>query len=94
VRACWGVSPEEASEAVSRIPLLHVHGDLGRPNWSPAAEYRRAYWTERPSLKELRDCAQRIRIVHEDIGQETADPIADYFDRAETVCFLGFGTTR
>jgi hypothetical protein len=88
----YGINEEEAAQKVSKIPIIHLHGQLaplldldanGRP-FSPktSADY---VW----------QCIPEIKIVHE-LGADAMKlpqfgQAYHYLRRAEVICFIGFG---
>lgn len=81
--------PTECAKQLSMIPVIHVHGSLGKLPWqsSISRPYEASYGPE-----EIRDAASQIAIIHE--GQGTSEEFYRAFNllnTAERIYFLGFG---
>jgi hypothetical protein len=78
------------------IPIVHVHGLLGRVSVSDvdSEETARAYEGE-VNENILRICARQIRIVHEEVtGSTQFGDARKLLREAEIIAFLGFGYDR
>jgi hypothetical protein len=86
---CW--------EQLSALPIVHLHGALGRlSQGEPGApgEHERDY---RPQLtnRDLMVCAQTIQVISEGGSSQPEYQAAhDHLRAAEVICFLGFGWDR
>ena len=80
-KAKYGRTQEECLGAISTIPIIHVHGQLGE---YPAEEYS-------PDLghRNLKECADHIKIP-QDLSSYGPD-IDGMLTAAERICFIGFG---
>lgn len=85
----FGMSPEDASQALSEIPIVHVHGVLG--------EYPAVPYTNTDSADELLAISKGIKIIHE-IEDRSDGFCSNAFEKssgllsdAERIFFLGFG---
>ncbi len=88
----YGVSEKEAVEKLKKIPIIHLHGQLGvLTGFQNENEYYRDYNTKiTPS--NIQRCADNIKIIHE------ADDTTPEFEKAHELiweakvrCILGFG---
>lgn len=92
----YGKSCGECTAVIKKIPIIHVHGSLGKLPWqsSDPDEDKREY-TPDTEPKELQIAANQIIIVSE--GQDTSEEFQEaiqYLRGAERVYFLGFGYNR
>lgn len=86
-------SNQECAEKLSEIPIIHLHGRLGRLPWQPesGAEQPLLYDAD-ATPEQLRVSAESIKIIHEDIGEYPESVrVKQLLDEAERVYFLGFG---
>lgn len=80
VMTTYGVTEERAKEVLASVEVVHVHGALPpRPEFTPD-------WVRRAS--------EQIRIVHDDLNNDTTRRARELIARADTVCFLGFSYQR
>jgi hypothetical protein len=74
------------------VPVLHMHGDLGEKAWLtdrvPSGAGRPYEPTTDPDV--VRAVAERIRIVHHGVPDETTDRARLWLREAERILFLGF----
>lgn len=90
LRKSYGKDEKEAAGVLSKIPIIHIHGQLGAPSFF--GEKGRDYNTE-ISPEHVAKSANEIYIAHdEDIAnrQQTKDAIR-HIREAERLFFLGFG---
>jgi hypothetical protein len=81
------IDEPEALKLLERIPIHHLHGDLGAfPETKPSG---RAY---EPTLAKqgLQTAASRIKIIHE-ASDGFPKEVISHLERAERIFFLGFG---
>ncbi len=80
----------EALEQLKKIPIIHLHGNLGNlPGMGE--KYIRKY-EKKLSTTALSYCENTIKVVHENIdGQPQFTEANKLIKEAETICFLGFG---
>jgi len=79
----------EVAERLAEIPIIHVHGRLGRLPWQGPGG--RTY-APSPTPNDIRIAAAGIRIVHDQVSQDEAFSQArDLMKKAQRVVFLGFG---
>jgi hypothetical protein len=82
---------QEAGELVNSIPVIHVHGSLGAPDFVPGGAEVRAYDTN-VARRYVELAANNIQILSE--VEADTPPFRKAFEClaiAETVCFVGFG---
>jgi hypothetical protein len=82
---------ENAVTLIEHIPILHIHGQLGLPEWIPAWKGgpSRAYEpSEDPAV--IRQCADQIRIVHHAVTDVVLHTAQTWIREAARVSFLGF----
>jgi hypothetical protein len=91
----FGADEETCIEALKKIPIVHLHGSLGRLPWQ-AKDLFRPYEAI-PDAHALEIASTGIKIVHDDItdGRDADFALAkDLLERAKQVYFLGFGYDR
>jgi hypothetical protein len=89
LQATYAVTAEEASDMVRSIPIVHVHGQLGRPHF--LFDDGRPY-EDHVNKQSLRTCIQDIKIVHEASNDSNEFIMArSILEQAKVICFLGFG---
>jgi hypothetical protein len=99
VRNTYTLNDHEAGALCREaLPVLHFHGDLGHPSWVPTPQedlfgVSREYEPLGAQTFDvsLLNFAQRIKIIHEEIPQETVDIARSWLQSAQRVCFIGFG---
>lgn len=86
----YGLSSPEAAKLVGSIPVIHVHGQLGKLPWMSGDGPSRSY---RPDLlpKSLEIARDSIRIVHEGINDPIFQQASDILNAAQRIVFIGFG---
>ena len=93
VRASYGLGDADALALSQKvIPVLHVHGDLGEPDWGGSpSEWARPYgsFSDAQSRKELKRWAGRIRIVHDEIEKAKIQTARDWLRNSRHACFIG-----
>jgi hypothetical protein len=89
LRASFGLTDDEGKALLQKVPLVHVHGQLGALDYiSPEG---RPYRSD-PTPTIIRRYAREIRIVYEAVPDDPQFRQAhDWLSNAEVVCFLGFG---
>lgn len=89
LRSTYGLSDEDCAEIVRKIPICHVHGQLGAyPGLGDSAREFAATATA-PGIMQ---CAAQIRILHEGADDDPHVERARDLCRAATgVGFVGFG---
>lgn len=82
---------EDASELVSTVKIIHVHGQLGKPHFWGAGG--RPYNPEL-SREAISQCIPEIKIIHDTDTPEPSDEFEEAHQEireAEALCFFGFG---
>lgn len=87
----FGKSDEECAKKLNKIPIIHVHGRLGKLPWQgkPSRAYSPQY-----NFSELEMASEQIIVISEDQDVKTNDGFnqaASLIYGAERICFLGFG---
>ena len=86
---------KEAARITQQVPVYHIHGQLGAPNWLgdsnlATTDMRRSYGAG-VGAESLQQCAKAIRIFDDEVESEpTLENAREALSEAETVCFLGF----
>ena len=91
----YGKNIEECAEKLNKIPIVHVHGKLGRLPWEKSKYSEIPYdMHDYPDQKDLmiRNGSKNINIIHENIEKnEEFDQAHQLINEAERIYFLGFG---
>ncbi len=88
LKAEYGLNDQEAANLVQALAPVHIHGDLGEASWLTGRG--RNYGGEvKPD--DVRAAAARLKIVFEEIPDETKIHIRRVLQATAQVCFLGFG---
>lgn len=89
----YGKSPEDCAKVFKKIPIIHLHGQLGFLPWqSPDSGQWRQYGEDISERFAFRDASGQINIISEDISNNPEFTIAhELIEKAEVVYFLGFG---
>jgi hypothetical protein len=82
---------EECVEKLKRIPIIHLHGDLGGlPGLENSPMSR--YYDIKTTAETLFVARERIKIIHEGFDNATQFRQAQHIlADSEQICFLGFG---
>jgi hypothetical protein len=89
LKARFLMPSDEATEMLSYIPIIHVHGSLG--------DYPHVPYSSEYESSELLDISKKIQIIHEITEPESGFCNAEFehahelLKQAERVYFLGFG---
>jgi len=84
---------EEIAHILRQIPIIHLHGSLGRLPWQDGPGDAHAYGAPLSSAS-LKIAAQGVKIIHEDITDgrdKDFDAAKSLISDADLVVFLGFG---
>lgn len=85
----FDLTTEKCLEYWRQVRVIHLYGQLGA---LPYADPKGRPYTADVSTPVLQRYAGAIKIMHEDVGDDTEFPLArTLLSRAEVVCFLGFG---
>ena len=85
----------EMARLMGEIPVYHIHGRLGAPDWFDDSEWatpddHRLYEKD-VGPERLKQCAEAIRLFDDEIEMKlTLENARGALAEAETVCFLGF----
>jgi hypothetical protein len=82
---------EESAEVLNKIPIIHVHGQLGYlPAWGK--KNSRPFWLE-PDADMLRMCIEEIKVMHEgaDVVTPEYEKARNLLATANKVYFMGVG---
>ncbi len=83
-------SENECIEQLKKIPIIHMHGNLGNLPRMGNQNIRR--YEKALSNTAFSTCENTIKVIHESIDKEDQFKQANkLIKEAETICFLGFG---
>ncbi len=85
----YRLAEKEAADLLSKIPMVHAHGQLGKPTFwaSDGRDYSPEVTTDI-----IRQCVSEIKIIHEQRAvSEELDKARSLMKNADVLCFLGFG---
>lgn len=89
IKNSYGLSDNDAAELVRTIPIIHLHGDLGK---LPVLDGSGRPFEPTVSPSILKQCASNIKIIHEDVSANSQFVKAQELIKSTSViCFLGFG---
>jgi hypothetical protein len=89
IKNSYGLSDDDAAALVRSIPIVHLHGDLGK---LPEIDGSGRPYEPTISSSILKQCASDIKIIHEDVPANSQFVQAQkLIARASVICFLGFG---
>jgi hypothetical protein len=102
LKARYDVADSIATELALRIPVLHVHGDLGAPAWlhkiddnlaavAGESALARHYQPDVYAAAELRGISERISLISDSIPTKRIQIAREWLNAAQVICFLGFG---
>jgi len=85
----YQLSDDDAGSLICPIPIVHLHGDLGR---LPVIHGNGRPYDPEVSPYILGQCAKGIKIISEDVAGDSGFRMAwKLIEEAETICFIGFG---
>jgi hypothetical protein len=88
----FGRNEWETAEAISHIPVIHVHGHLGELPWKADRAGEIRPYTNELTAETLRIASQSIKIIHEDIDNTAEfERARSLIQGAQRLFFLGFG---
>jgi hypothetical protein len=93
LRANCADTEAKAREMMKSVPVHHLHGQLGLPEWLGVGEpgQQRTYSPDHIETDYLQVVARQIRILDEEVLDSTSLQLAvDALAEAEVICFLGF----
>jgi len=87
IRNAYRKTFAEAAAKVKKLKIVHLYGDLGELDEAAAQRWRT------PTLDgaAVKAAASRIHIIHSAAGDQNFQVGRHWLERAEVVCFLGFG---
>lgn len=86
----YGKSDKECADKIKNIPIIHLHGQLGKLPWQD--EKGREYANQKDDIGACHTAAAGIRIIHENItGDDAFSQAHILLKRAGRIYFLGFG---
>ena len=94
LQSMFGVDDEAAGKCIARLPICHVHGQLGRLPWQSGDGLDVPYGMQLDGCsKEMMDAAMNgISIIHEDLQKRGSIFAArQWLSDAQVIGFLGFG---
>jgi len=82
---------QECAKKLEEIPIIHVHGTLGRlpwqQFWGPIVNYGGDI-----NFQKIRDASKTIKVIHEDISDDPEfNQAYELMTAATRIYFLGFG---
>lgn len=87
----YGITDERAAELAESVPIVHVHGRLGRLPWQSGDGKERPYNKQRDS-KTIAVARDSIRVIHEDAFADTIlQQAQELINEADALVFVGFG---
>jgi hypothetical protein len=81
-------SDDEVVEMISRIPIVHVYGQLDQLPWQ-SEESRDYGFMDQSDITILKEAAAGIHLIHEG-AMESFDKAKDLLAQAKIISFLGF----
>lgn len=86
----FGVDDKTAFEAIAKLQIVHVYGELGKFSLLPSAGARQ--YAPDATTDSLRAAANGIRVIPEARGGDKVfQHVRDMFAAAKQICFLGYG---
>ena len=85
----FGKDEAETGQLLRKIPIIHVHGQLGKYPAINEGAGRPYSQTVNPEI--VSQCIQEIKILHEGVDNELFSEARKLLLVARKVCFLGFG---
>lgn len=88
----YGKNDDECAEKIKNIPIIHVHGQLGKLPWQD--KHGRVYKDQHLDLDACSAAAAGIKIIHEDEDYDAFRQAQVLLRRAKNIYFLGFGYNK
>lgn len=89
----YGKTDEECASKLKGIPIIHLHGKLDDLDWE--TDNGRPYQANRGYGSYLKQSADKIKIIHEDISEDKSfEDAHNLLEGAEKIHFLGFGYNK
>jgi len=95
IQASFGLSINKTLEIFTSIPIIHIYGSLGDPDFLTIHDNNNKlpYGAEL-SLKNIRIAIDNINIISEDGPLKYSSEISNLISKSDKICFLGFGYNR
>src|SRR6185312_9104579 len=92
----WGQGSDAAAAVLSRIPIIHLHGQLGFLPWQPNHRGRVRPFEQVIDAQTVRVAAMGIKVVHEGVEdrKQQFDEAKSLIQHASRVYLLGVGTSN
>jgi hypothetical protein len=88
LKAAYGKHGNECANLLKKIPIIHLHGDLGElPCFNDTARF----YETKITTASLKLASERIKIIHEDTNAPQFGKAKELLASSELICFLGFG---
>jgi len=91
LKSAYSLDDPTASELVTAIPVLHIHGRLGGEHWLGERRPDSRPYNPIVSVDQKLALFNDVRIIHEDIDREVLSKAHAWLMAAHTIVFLGFG---
>ncbi len=91
VQSTFGCSSEEAASVVNSIPIVHVHGKLGKLPWQKDEGIGIKDYSPNITPENLSAACDGIKIVHDEVNKEGFARAQELFSNADRIVLLGFG---
>lgn len=90
----WGLSEEDAGQILAKIPIVHLHGQMGLLPWQATTNVRP--FNAALDGNTLRVAADGIKVVHEGVEdrKKQFDEAKALIAKAQRVYFLGVGASN
>ena len=89
---CYGLDKEQCAQKLNSIPIIHVHGKLGRLDWEESNMETVDYGALVTKSTVIRNASRGIKIIHENIdGDKEFEEARKLLRLADKIYFLGFG---
>jgi hypothetical protein len=94
----FGLTVEQARQLTTELPIYHVHGVLGEPDWLyPDHPNGNPYGipdgklVDDPLEPRIAKAVKSIKIVDDEIPEDITEDVQDAISKAQEICLLGFG---
>ncbi|MCK5001111.1 MAG: hypothetical protein KAS23_16320 [Anaerohalosphaera sp.] len=88
----YGLNEDQCAYKLKSIPIIHVHGKLGRLNWEDSTLESVDFGVSETNPNVIRKASSGIKIIHENIEDDQEFEAAERLLRkADRIYFLGFG---
>jgi hypothetical protein len=91
LRANFTGDEEDIRRRCASVPIVHIHGRLGPPDWLELdTAGARPYNGNDLTAQQLEACAEKIRLVTDEIDPAVTATTRQLLSEASTIYFLGF----